>query len=418
MALPAITSISPSGGPTAGGTAVTIQGSGFTGATSVLFGGAAATGIAVQGDTVIIATSPPGAGSVNISVTTQVGTSAIGPPSQFAYASAATASSGSSFVDPGLTSQLVSNLVNVLNNATSPDALEAQTIIMRRIALEGDVIGSRIPPPRNITEIGGYINLLGTLHEPTMREQALAGALGVAGPSPPLGWISNTQPLAMVSITNDRPAGSAQPTLPLTVLVRSDFASAVKAAISAVHQYGATIPFVGGSVLQLPLASPGSSPPSDILRYLGRELSLAPSAALANPKTDPLALVRASGSTDPFEIAANVLGAAPTAVVPANYDAITCTATTSGTTALVNASLVPLAPILAVAGFYPASPLPQPANTTQTAWALLTNVTGLVAGTTRVGDELSLLYNAQTIVNSTLASITDWVWDGSAFVAP
>jgi hypothetical protein len=104
--------------------------------------------------------------------------------------------------------------------------------------------------------------------------------------------------------------------------------------------------------------------------------------------------------------------------VPANYDAITYTATTSGTTALVNASLVPLAPILAVAGFYPASPLPQPANTTQTAWALLTNVTGLVAGTTRVGDELSLLYNAQTIVNSTLASITDWVWDGSAFVAP
>ncbi len=418
MALPAITSISPSSGPTGGGTAVTIQGSGFTGATAVLFGGASATGIAVEGDTVIVATSPPGNATVNISVTTPSGSSAIVPASQFSYsAPAASSGSGSVYVDPGLTSQLVSNLVNVLENATSPDAQEAQNIIMRRIALEGDVIGSRIKPPGNITEVAGYINLLTTLNEKAMREQALAGILGVAGPNPPLGWISNTQPLAMVSITNDRPAGAAQPTIPLSVLVRSDFVNAVKAALQSIHQYGALLPFTGSSVLQLPAATPGGTPPTDMLPYIGRELMLAPTAALVNPATDALALVQPQGSSVPFQIAANVLSAGPSTVTAANYSAIECTATTSTTVALSNASFVPAAPILATAGFYPPSPLPMPANNTQTGWATLTNVTGLANGVTKLGDELSLLFNQETIANSIFAGILDWVWNGTTFAS-
>jgi IPT/TIG domain len=418
VALPAITGISPSSGPTGGGTAVTIQGSGFTGASAVLFGGASATGISVQGDTVVVATSPPGSGTVNIGVTTPSGSSAIGPASQFAYSAPASASTGGSFVDPALSAQLVGNLVNVLNSATSPDALEAQNIIMRRIALEGDIVGDRVQSPRNITEIGGYINLLTALKETTMREQALAGILGVAGPNPPLGWISNTQPLAMVSVTNDRPAGAAQPTIPLTFLVRSDFVSAVKAAIAAVHSYGATMPFASASVLQLPPALPGAAPPADVLKYLGRELSLAPAAALVAPQTDPLAIIRATGSTDPWQIAANVLSATSNAVTPGNYDAVKCTPTTSSTVSLTGASFVPLAPILATAGFYPASPLPLPNNSTQIAWATFTNISGLTAGVSRLGDELSLLYNAETISSSSLAAVIDWVWNGSAYAAP
>jgi len=419
MAAPAITSISPSSGPAGGGTAVTIQGSGFTGATAVLFGGAAATGISVEGDTVIVATSPPGSGAVNVGVTTPSGTSPIVPASQFAYsATTSTGNGGGAYVDPGLTAELVSNLVGVLTNATSPDALEAQNIIMRRIALEGDVIGSRVPPPLNITQIGGYINLLTHYKEKAMREQVLAGSLGVAGPNPPLGWITNEQPLAMVSITNDRPSGTAQPTIPLSVLVRTDFVSAVKAAIASLHQYGATLPFAGSPLLQLPPSTPGGSPPDDVLLYLGRELTLAPAAALLTPATDPLALIQAAGSTDPFQIAANVLSAGPSTVTPANYNAIQCTATTSTTVSLTGASFVPIAPILATAGFYPASPLPMPANNTDNAWAVFTNITGLVSGVTKLGDELSLLYNAETIANSAFAAITGRLWNGTAFAGP
>ena len=416
MARPAITSISPASGPTSGGTAVTIHGTAFTGATSVLFGSAPATAISVQSAKLIVAISPPGSGTATVSVTTPGGTSALSAGAQFAFTGPAfPAVPGSQFVDPGLSEQLVSNLLGVLTSATLPDAVEAQNIIMRRIALEGDVVGSRIMELQNISQFGGMINLLTSLGEKAMRQQALAGILGVAGPNPPLGWISNTQPLAMVGVTNDRPAGPAQPTIPLSVLVRSDYVAAVKAAFAAVHQFGATMPFASAPVLQLPAGTPGAAPPASILPYLGRELDLAPAAALAVPKTDPLVIVRASGSADPWQVAANVLTATSSTVPPADYEAITATPTSSGTVQLTQAALVPLGPVLAGAGFYPASPLPLPANSTQTAWTVFTNVTGLTAGVTRLGDELSLLYSAETIAGSVFAPVVDWVWNGTAF---
>ncbi|MEO8094915.1 MAG: IPT/TIG domain-containing protein [Pseudolysinimonas sp.] len=54
----AITNINPNGGPTAGGTAVTITGVCFTGATGVTFGGIAGTSFVVVNDTTITVTSP------------------------------------------------------------------------------------------------------------------------------------------------------------------------------------------------------------------------------------------------------------------------------------------------------------------------------------------------------------------------
>lgn len=71
---PAITTITPDAGNGSGGTVVAIAGSGFTGATSVLFGGTAVTPTVVS-DTQLNATSPGGTGAVNVSVTTQFGVS-------------------------------------------------------------------------------------------------------------------------------------------------------------------------------------------------------------------------------------------------------------------------------------------------------------------------------------------------------
>lgn len=319
------------------------------------------------------------------------------------------------YVDPALTAQVVQSLMGVLQNATSPDAMEAQNILLRRLALEGDVIGSRVPPPRNITEIGGYLNLLATLHETTMRQQALAGILGVAGPAQPLGWVSNLQPLAMVQLPNDRPAGPVQASLPLTFLVRSDFQSAVQAALKALHNLGALLPIQGQPVISLPPAAPGVTAPTDVLYYLGRTLTLATSAALVAPATDALALIRPTGSATPFVIAANVLNPGSVAVPPGNYDALACTATTCTTTPLAGATFVSVAPILAQAGFYPASPLPLPVSSGDRGWARLTNVTGLVPGTTRLGDELSLLYRPDVVVNSVFAPLVNLVWNGTTF---
>ena len=66
----------PDGGPAAGGTLVTITGTGFTGATAVDFGTTPATNLTVVSDTTITVDSPAGTGTVDVTVTTPGGTSA------------------------------------------------------------------------------------------------------------------------------------------------------------------------------------------------------------------------------------------------------------------------------------------------------------------------------------------------------
>ncbi|RXS80938.1 hypothetical protein EST92_16715 [Streptomyces sp. TM32] len=70
-----ITSISPTCGLTTGGNTVTINGSGFTGATAVSFGPHPATSFSVVNDNTITAVAPPGTGTVPVTVTTPGGTS-------------------------------------------------------------------------------------------------------------------------------------------------------------------------------------------------------------------------------------------------------------------------------------------------------------------------------------------------------
>ena len=75
VAAPTVTAISPTSGPTAGGTSVTITGTNFTGATAVTIGGTAATSVVVVNATTITAVTPAGtAGAQNVTVTTPGGT--------------------------------------------------------------------------------------------------------------------------------------------------------------------------------------------------------------------------------------------------------------------------------------------------------------------------------------------------------
>jgi hypothetical protein len=82
-AAPLVTSISPKSGGV--GTPVTVTGSGFTGATLVQFGKTNASAVSVLSDTQITATSPPGDGTVDITVATSAGTSAVSLADQFTY---------------------------------------------------------------------------------------------------------------------------------------------------------------------------------------------------------------------------------------------------------------------------------------------------------------------------------------------
>jgi hypothetical protein len=85
---PTIQSVSPGAGATTGGTRVTIAGQGFSGASSVTFGGAPA-GFSVDSPTEISAiapSGPSGGGTVPVAVTASAGTTPSDPAADFTYA--------------------------------------------------------------------------------------------------------------------------------------------------------------------------------------------------------------------------------------------------------------------------------------------------------------------------------------------
>jgi IPT/TIG domain-containing protein len=100
VAAPTVTGITPDSGPTAGGTTVTIAGSGFTGATAIDFGTTAATGVVVVNSTTITANSPAGSGVVDVTVFTPEGTSATSSADRFTYTAAVVAAPTVTGVSP------------------------------------------------------------------------------------------------------------------------------------------------------------------------------------------------------------------------------------------------------------------------------------------------------------------------------
>jgi hypothetical protein len=87
MGHPFVRRISPTGGPTAGGTRVTVTGHGFLGVQRVRFGSASGTSVRVLSNTELKVTSPAyDAGRVHVRVVTTFGTSPAGPADVFRYA--------------------------------------------------------------------------------------------------------------------------------------------------------------------------------------------------------------------------------------------------------------------------------------------------------------------------------------------
>jgi len=83
--VPTITKVDPASGSTAGGTTVTITGTNLTGATAVKFGATNATSLKLESASEIIAASPAGSGTVDVTATTAGGTTATGSADHFTY---------------------------------------------------------------------------------------------------------------------------------------------------------------------------------------------------------------------------------------------------------------------------------------------------------------------------------------------
>jgi phospholipase C len=104
---PQVSSVSPNAGPAAGGTSVTIAGSGLVGVTAVSFDGVSAATFAAESPSSLAAVSPPAsAGSAHVTVTTPNGTSAtslndrfkFGPPTVTGVSPASGPASGGAMV--------------------------------------------------------------------------------------------------------------------------------------------------------------------------------------------------------------------------------------------------------------------------------------------------------------------------------
>ena len=70
-------------------------------------------------------------------------------------------------------------VAKLLEHEVSPEVLE-----IRKIATESDIRPSRIPAPMNITQVGGYVNLLMQLNEQEMLRQTLSAILGLPMQTP------------------------------------------------------------------------------------------------------------------------------------------------------------------------------------------------------------------------------------------
>jgi streptogramin lyase len=84
---PAITAVDPPSGPATGGTSVTLTGANLSGTTSVVFGTTPSPSFTVVDANHITATAPAGSGTVHVSVTNAVGTSAMNDADRFTYPS-------------------------------------------------------------------------------------------------------------------------------------------------------------------------------------------------------------------------------------------------------------------------------------------------------------------------------------------
>jgi MYXO-CTERM domain-containing protein len=116
-----VTAVNPNAGPIAGGTSVTVTGSGFVAGATVTFGGVDALGVTVANDTTITATTPPGAPGPTAVVVTNPGGASSTLTDGFVYvAPTATALTVASSANPSIVGQNVTFTATATSAAGTP----------------------------------------------------------------------------------------------------------------------------------------------------------------------------------------------------------------------------------------------------------------------------------------------------------
>jgi hypothetical protein len=127
-AAPTVMGVSPDVGPLAGGTLVTVTGTGFIGATAVSFGGVPATDVTVNSATSISADAPAGGGPVDVAVTTPAGMSPVSAADQYTYAdSTLMLTAPATYTVKGATATLY-NLAGILYDLSAAELVSGRLV--------------------------------------------------------------------------------------------------------------------------------------------------------------------------------------------------------------------------------------------------------------------------------------------------
>jgi hypothetical protein len=189
-------------------------------------------------------------------------------------------------------------------------------------------------------------------------------------------------------------------------------------AMQIVHGVGCAVPFLTPA-RALPHPLPGSQTPSDFLTLLGRTLDVVPGTLLSDPATNPLAIARlASDPANAFQLVAREIDEG-TKVAEAAWIAFRGDGTSVTELPAANQRYLALNPLFAAAGWYSIEPVVLPISAVKPgSLTRFINITGLVRGETRLGDELALLYSTTSIMTSSLVGQLSWIWNGTTFVPP
>jgi hypothetical protein len=319
-------------------------------------------------------------------------------------------------------SGLMDAIVELVRAGARPEVLQAQSLLLQRLVTQGDVFPGRIPAPLNITEIGGYLNLLEQMKQPDLRSSAIASALGIAGPAPHARLLASEVPVGFVELANHRPEGDIQKSIPTSLPVRADFSVSLATALARIHEAGCHLPLKAPAPrLTLSDSAAPSEPPDDqaILAALGRQLEVFPGTVLIDPTQDALVVARLdSESADAIRLVARKAG--PAGTTPTlNWISLIATDSTVNEQGPDSGVFEDVAHLMADAGWYHPETEKRPTSLKDRgALVRFHNVTALLAGETQLGEELALLYPSVAIARSAFAAATDWIWDGQQFRAP
>ncbi len=305
--------------------------------------------------------------------------------------------------------ELYSVLLDIIKQESSPEAVEARNLMLQRIAMAGDITPSRIQAPQNITQIGGYINLLESIKQDELRNRMLASVLGVAAPGGGHELRDDRPELFFARRLSDRPECEQAETLPLAFYMRSDFLETFEGTLASFHAVGASLPVFLTAAPLLPSLSSPLPTQEGILALLGRTLELAPTAAFTNPEQDPLVVAEQEGA----------------GIVYARSDSMQGSITVKAyvregvgyAVEEISAKLIPITPLMQAAGWYMEKRTPEQQDRPYDPASALRwrNITGLVPGRTTFASELSLLYTRAQIAGSCLRDMLRALWDGTKF---